>query len=349
MIYVNARFLTQEMTGVQRFAEEISLALKAIRDDVVFLSPPGVLREVIANKLNVEIIGTRSGHAWEQLDLPKYLRKKNSPLLINLCSTAPVFYKNKVVTHHDVIYKRYPQSYSRSFRLFYNMLVPLMIKSSKKLITVSEFSKKEIAETFNYQPENISVVSNAVNSSFTSLVGNTDKERYLLLVSSRNFHKNFHGAIAAFSKLVEKNDLSLKIIGAANHSFSEFDLSDGEIRNIEFLGRVDDATLIKLYQNAMGFVFPSFYEGFGIPPLEAQACGCPVISSNKASMPEVLQDSVLYFDPYDVDDIARRMKELIEDDSLRSSLIAKGYANVQRFSWHLSASKVDGIINELTS
>ncbi|HGA3040197.1 TPA: glycosyltransferase family 4 protein [Serratia marcescens] len=348
MIYVNARFLTQEMTGVQRFAEEISLNLRSIRDDVVFVSPPGVLRNEIAEKLGVEIIGHRSGHAWEQLDLPRYLKKKGSPLLINLCSTAPIFYTNKVVTHHDVIYKRYPQSYSKSFRLFYNTLVPLMLKSSKKLITVSEFSKKEISETFNYNADNIIVVSNAVNSSFTpSINPGSSKERYLLLVSSKNYHKNFHGAIAAFSQLAGHGNFSLKIIGAANGSFSEMNLTDEQVDNIEFMGRVDDATLIKLYQGALGFVFPSFYEGFGIPPLEAQACGCPVISSNKASMPEVLQDSALYFDPYNIDDIALHMKALIDDECLRNELKEKGYLNVKRFSWHSSATKVNEIINGL--
>jgi glycosyltransferase involved in cell wall biosynthesis len=347
MIYVNARFLTQEMTGVQRFAEEISLSLRSIRDDVVFVSPPGILREDVAKKLGVEIIGHRAGHAWEQVDLPRYLKKKGSPLLINLCSTAPIFYTNKVVTHHDVIYKRYPQSYSKSFRVFYNTLVPLMLKSSKKLITVSEFSKKEISEAFNYNANNIVVVSNAVNSSFTPSIDHGSKERYLLLVSSKNYHKNFHGAIAAFSQLAGYGNLSLKIIGAANGSFSEMNLTNEHVDNIEFMGRVDDAALIKLYQGALGFVFPSYYEGFGIPPLEAQACGCPVISSNKASMPEVLLDSALYFDPYNIDDIALHMKELIDDENLRSELREKGYLNVKRFSWYSSASKVNEIINEL--
>lgn len=347
MIYVNARFLTQEMTGVQRFAEEISLSLRSIRDDVVFVSPPGILREDVAKKLGVEIIGHRAGHAWEQVDLPRYLKKKGSPLLINLCSTAPIFYTNKVVTHHDVIYKRYPQSYSKSFRVFYNTLVPLMLKSSKKLITVSEFSKKEISEAFNYNANNIVVVSNAVNSSFTPSIDHGSKERYLLLVSSKNYHKNFHGAIAAFSQLAGYGNLSLKIIGAANGSFSEMNLTNEHVDNIEFMGRVDDVALIKLYQGALGFVFPSYYEGFGIPPLEAQACGCPVISSNKASMPEVLLDSALYFDPYNIDDIALHMKELIDDENLRSELREKGYLNVKRFSWYSSASKVNEIINEL--
>jgi len=222
-----------------------------------------------------------------------------------------------------------------------------MLKSSKKLITVSEFSKKEISEAFNYNANNIVVVSNAVNSSFTPSIDHGSKERYLLLVSSKNYHKNFHGAIAAFSQLAGYGNLSLKIIGAANGSFSEMNLTNEHVDNIEFMGRVDDAALIKLYQGALGFVFPSYYEGFGIPPLEAQACGCPVISSNKASMPEVLLDSALYFDPYNIDDIALHMKELIDDENLRSELREKGYLNVKRFSWYSSASKVNEIINEL--
>ncbi|HDU8665065.1 TPA: glycosyltransferase family 1 protein, partial [Serratia liquefaciens] len=123
MLFVNARYLTQELTGVQRFAEQISLSLKVIRDDVVFLAPPGVLRNNVANKLQVREIGSKSGHFWEQIELPRYLKKNGSGLLLNLGSTAPVFYNNQIVTHHDVTYKRYPESFSRKFRLLYGFLI----------------------------------------------------------------------------------------------------------------------------------------------------------------------------------------------------------------------------------
>ena len=144
MLFVNARYLTQELTGVQRFAEQISLSLNDIRDDIIFLSPPGILRKDVAEQLQVKEIGSKSGHQWEQIELPRFLKNNDSGLLLNLGSTAPVFYNNQIVTHHDVTYKRYPESFSKKFRLFYGFLIPMMLKHSKKLLTVSEFSKKEI-------------------------------------------------------------------------------------------------------------------------------------------------------------------------------------------------------------
>ncbi|HDS5482516.1 TPA: glycosyltransferase family 4 protein, partial [Serratia liquefaciens] len=116
---------------------------------------------------------------------------------------------------------------------------------------------------------------------------------------------------------------------------------------IKFMGRVEDDEMICLYQNALAFVFPSFYEGFGIPPLEAQACGCPVISSNMASMPEILRDSAIYFDPSDEVGIASAMERIILDNDLRVNLIRNGDFNVKRFSWDASAAKISKMVDDL--
>ncbi|HAT3731671.1 TPA: glycosyltransferase family 4 protein, partial [Serratia marcescens] len=122
-----------------------------------------------------------------------------------------------------------------------------------------------------------------------------------------------------------------------------------DLSSIKFLGRVSDEELVKLYSNALAFIFPSFYEGFGIPPLEAQACGCPVASSNRASLPEVLSDSVLYFSPDDEEDIIKAMELLINDQVIRSDLIERGFRNVKRFSWDNSAKKLNDLIISLES
>lgn len=349
MLFVNARYLTQELTGVQRFAEQISLSLKDIRDDLVFLSPPGVLRKDVANKLQVIEIGSKSGHLWEQIELPRYLKRNGSGLLLNLGSTAPVFYENQIVTHHDVTYKRYPESFSKKFRLFYSLLVPAMLKNSRKLLTVSDFSRREINDVYGYPNEKIAIIYNAVSEDFKKELRPNGAEKYLLAVSSPNFHKNFHGMLKAFELLDGKYNVSLKIIGKTATSFSRQDFSSliKDSNKIKFMGRVDDDEMISLYQNALAFVFPSFYEGFGIPPLEAQSCGCPVISSSMASMPEILRDSAIYFDPKNEADIASAMERIILDSSLRAELINKGDANVQRFSWHDSADKVSRIVDEL--
>ena len=351
MIYVNGRFLTQEITGVQRFAEEITVHLQKIRQDITILCPPNVCKSRISNLNNIKIVGKNTGHVWEQYDLPGYLKNTDDSLLINLSNTAPVFYKNKIVTHHDITYKRYPNSYSFKFRAAYNFLIPLILKSSKALITVSEFSKNEICSEYNYDVKKTHVVYNSTSSEFYPKGKRKNSDLYILAVSSSNFHKNFHGLINAFKNMSDRKGVKLKIIGGWNKSFNNPEL--GSIINnvnseeINFLGRVSDEELIDLYSNALAFVFPSFYEGFGIPPLEAQACGCPVASSNRASLPEVLSDSVLYFSPDSEKEIITAMELLIRSDEKREELINRGFINVKRFSWANSADKLNDVIREI--
>lgn len=340
MIYINARFLTQEITGVQRFAEMLSLELRQKNNDIVFVCPKGVLRESVARQLQVKQIGFCRGHLWEQVELPIYLKKLGSPLLLNLGSTGPIFYKNKIITHHDITYLRYPQSYSKTFLMFYKYLIPMMISTSRHLLTVSEFSKKEITSTYKYPARKTSVIYNAAGQEFLPGKRN-ESEIYFLTVASGNYHKNHHGMIEAFLKFKKENpesrDIKLKIIGDALNVSSH---TIRKMKDIEFLGRIDDSELINLYQNAYAFIFPSFYEGFGIPPLEAQSCGCPVLASNKASIPEILGDSALYFDPFNKDEIVISMISIIKNENIRLSLIKKGHENITRFSWERSADKM---------
>ncbi|MFS7245328.1 glycosyltransferase family 4 protein [Rahnella inusitata] len=350
MIYINGRFLTQNMTGVQRFAEEISLQIEHMRDDVILLVPDvkAIKKQSLLKRFNIEEVPGLNGHLWEQITLPLYLLRKKSPLLINLGNTAPVFYSHQVVTHHDITYLKYPKSFPFSFRLLYRIISPLMIRNSKQVVTVSQFSRSEISSQYRCQEEKIKIIYNAVSDLFEptkEVTSEPDKERYLLAVSSTNYHKNFHGLIDAFSDA--NLDIDLKIIGDSADVFSTLDLKRNHPR-IHFVGRVNDDELVKLYQHATAFVFPSFYEGFGIPPLEAQACGCPVISSNTASMPEVLGESVLYFNPESKREIINALSLIVSDVELRAQLVEKGFKNKERFSWGESASKLNDIIRNVS-
>lgn len=338
------------MTGVQRFAEEISLQIEYMRDDVILLVPDvkAIKKQSLLKRFNIEEVPGLNGHLWEQITLPLYLLRRKSPLLINLGNTAPVFYSHQVVTHHDITYLKYPKSFPFSFRLLYRIISPLMIRNSKQVVTVSQFSRSEISSQYRCQEEKIKIIYNAVSDLFEptkEVTSEPDKERYLLAVSSTNYHKNFHGLIDAFSDA--NLDIDLKIIGDSADVFSTLDLKRNHPR-IHFVGRVNDDELVKLYQHATAFVFPSFYEGFGIPPLEAQACGCPVISSNTASMPEVLGESVLYFNPESKREIINSLSLIVSDVELRAQLVEKGFKNKERFSWGESASKLNDIIRNVS-
>jgi len=145
MIAINARFLTQETRGVQRFAEQVCLELGAMRKDLTFVAPQDTPVNGSAERLQVRRIGRNRGHLWEQLDLPLWLASNGRPPLVSLCNTAPLIYSNQIATHHDITYVRHPESYSRTFRGLYKGLTPLLLKRIKALITVSDFSRKEIA------------------------------------------------------------------------------------------------------------------------------------------------------------------------------------------------------------
>lgn len=349
MIVVNARFLTQSVTGVQRYAIEISRELKKVYHvNIVFVCPRNIMHQEIADKLDAKIIGKHTGHLWEQLDLPLYLKRHGTSLLLCLCNMAPLFYKNKIVTIHDVAYEVYPQTFNKLFLYTYRFMIPRIIKSAKKVITVSEFSKSEIVKYYGTDSQKIVVVYNAVSSDFHKV---EDKQmqnnKYILAVSSLNYRKNFIAVLEAF-KIFQKgnNDVSLYIIGdLKNANFASIDTEQyKEGQRVRFLGRVSDEDLMRYYSNAAAFVYPSIYEGFGIPPLEAQKCGCPVLVSDIPPLHEVVNDSAIYCNPYDVNDIVKGLARILASSRLYEEL---GLDNVRRFSWKVSAEKVTHIISSM--
>ena len=159
--------------------------------------------------------------------------------------------------------------------------------------------------------------------------------------------KNFKNLILAFNRL-DIEDLELIIVGSDHSVFKNQDLKKviQSNKHTHFTGYLSDDELAQLYKNAMLFIYPSLYEGFGIPPLEAMAFGCPTIVSNITSLPEVCGDAAYYVDPYDINDIAKGMKEVLENDNLRSNLINKGYDRVKLFSWEKSAMKIIEVIKK---
>ncbi|AZR81695.1 glycosyl transferase family 1 [Thiomicrospira sp. S5] len=347
MIVVNARFLSQNISGVQRYAIEISRQLKILGYGVRFFAPNNLIHKELADELDVEIIGNLTGHLWEQYELPRYLSKLRNPLLLNLCNTAPLFYKNNVVTLHDIAFERYPRTFSWKFRYAYQLAIPRIARSSKKLLTDSAFSKDEISAVYGVDRNKIDIVHCSVSGRFCFSEKETT-EKYILAVSSLNYQKNFHALIQAFNLLKDKN-IKLYLVGAINKNFADHKLVENieSNSNIKFMGRVNDDELVQLYSNALCFVYPSLYEGFGIPPLEAQACGCPCVVSSAASLPEACADSVVYCDPFDVSDMAKKIQLVVNDETLRGELRAKGFENIKRFSWTKSAKQIIQIIEGL--
>lgn len=355
MIYINGRFLLQEQTGVNRFAYELCKALKKSGTIFILLCPHGEIKECYdITGFSIKHCGWGKSHVWEQLFLPFFFLKiGGNNLLINFTGIGPIVLKNKIMTIHDLAFMVNPKWYSSSYIFLYKTLTPLSAATSLKILTVSEFSKNEIIRLLNIKKEKIVVIYNAVSSSFMKPDAQQEnlpvKEKYILAVSSIDPRKNFAALLKAFSML-EDTDIKLYIIGGQNriYSTSVEQLSANILpEKIKWLGRVTDTELKHYYYHALCFVYPSLYEGFGIPPLEAMAMGVPVIVSDIPPIKEVCGDVALYINPLDPKDIARKITLLINSKELQSELRAKGHSRYQKFDWNQSAQILSVTIAEI--
>ena len=344
MIVINSRFLTQDITGVQRFAIEISKQLKRLySEDIQFVCPKNIVHENLAKELEAKTIGNLTGHLWEQVELPFYLKKNGSPLLLNLGNTAPLLYSNKITVLHSLSFLNKKWN-SLLFHFLYKITVPLNLMSSKFIFTVSQYTNQEITEHYSYINllDKMDVIYNgSFGSKKLNIQSTENKQNYLLYVGSISSSKNVKGLVDAMNLVrIQHKDIDLKIVGSLNNKlFKDEKIVSNQF--IEFCGHINNPDELKeLYLHAKAFVFPSLYESFGIPPLEAQECGCPIVISNTTALPEIFNDSALYFDPYNVNGIASKIITLLNNENLQKELIGKGFENIKRFSWETSAKKI---------
>lgn len=346
MIYINGRFLTQPMTGVNRFAYELTRALIYQGVDVIVVCPKNELvPDYDTSGFRIIKYGFGSSHVWEQISFPFFFLDKSDYLLLNFTGAGPVAILNKIITIHDLAFLENPSWYSKSYVMLYKFLTPLSAKTSKRILTVSEFSKKEIINKLGVDGEKIKVIYNAAticNKEDKSILGKVP-ESFLLAVSSIDPKKNLGRLVSVFSKLP---DFNLVVVGGWRKTFGEVNVSSIG-KNVLFLGRVSDAELTSLYKKATAFVFPSLYEGFGIPPIEAMSYGCPVVASDIEVMHEVCGESAIYVNPTDEDDIRDKILQISNKPLLLSTLCRKGHENIKRFSWEKSAQELVNLIRQL--
>jgi len=347
--FINGRFLTQKTSGVQRFAREIVKALDrqltATRDgdEWVLLAPQGVVIDMPLSAITQRHVGGFSGHLWEQTQLFGASRRGK---LVNLCNSGPVLHGKSLTVIHDAMIFRTPENFSRPYRAVHGTLGHLLSRRGR-IATVSEFSKRELNETIG--AKNVTVIPNSCehlasitpDDAVLQRLGLTPG-RYLLFVGSPTPNKNILRAVEAI-RLMGDQAPDFVVVGAAAFSVFRADLpgtENGVPQNdrVKFAGRLSDEEIVALYTHANALVFPSLYEGFGIPPLEAMLLGCPVLSSNIAPSQEVCGEAALYFDPSDPHDIARAIVHLAENPDLRREMIDRGHRRAALFSWDRSAS-----------
>lgn len=324
-LYVNARFLTQPVSGVQRYGIECCRKIKKKYNECVFLVPHNVYNKDVADELGVTVVGSRTGHLWEQVDLPAYLKKNNNPPLFNPCNTAPLLYGNNYLTLHDLAFYHHPEWNSGLFAKWYNFLVPRIVRRSKHVFTVSNTVKREIIDAYDLSPNTISVTYNGIAESMLQPSDNIEKENVILSVGSFNKRKNHHSLIQAFCESDLKGDYRLVITGDKNKVFSETGINEEELvrNNITVLRNLSEAELVAMYCQAELVVSLSLYEGFGIPVLEGLFHGCKVVCSDIPVYQELFADAAIFCNPADIHSIVTAIKQAAASNAPQKNVVAE--------------------------
>ena len=263
----------------------------------------------------------------------------------------------------DLAVYRMPEVYQRSRVLWWRLQYRYVCRRARFFLAISEFTKKEMTDVLGIPPERIYVIPCACSERMrrvddpAALAAVREKydlrSQYVLFVGNSNPRKNLGRMIRAFDLLKERTGLDYQLVIAGEQGWRfdrEAALSDIKHRqDVRFIGFVPDGDMPALYSGAGLFAFPTLYEGFGIPVLEAQRCGVPVVTSSCSSLPEAAGDGAQYADPYDVESIAEAMRSVLEDKVLAAALVEKGYANARRFSWQASAEKLNEVIEREVS
>lgn len=253
----------------------------------------------------------------------------------NAPPTSPVSF---VFTVFDLIHLRMPDMGGTRKRLYYRLHVKPAVRRARAVLTGSEYSRTEIVDWSGVDPDRVVVIGCGTASDFTPEGAAFQLGfPYLLYVGNRKAHKNLPRLVQAFARVQEQDSLHLVLPGALEPDLLALAHAEGVGDRLVFLGPVSDKQLPELYRGAVALVFPSLYEGFGLPPLEAMACGTPVVSSTATSLAEVVGDAALAIDPLDVDSIAHGIDRIVSDDGLRAELRERGLERAARFSWQRTA------------
>ena len=338
-LVVNGRFRLQKMTGIQRVGEAITARLQT---PYVVIKPQ-------------KHAGGMAGHAWEQFVLPARAKGR---LIWGPCNTGPITAASQVLTIHDAAVFDHPEWFSQSFVRLNRGLWPTLAKRARHIVTVSHFSKGRISEVLNIPENKITVIWNGVGESFkpssraaieiaTASVGIANRP-YFATLSTIEPRKNLKLVLQAWTKAKPylPSDMVLLVIGGngAKAVFGrprtdDFTTSEGVV----FSGYVAETMLPPLLSGAQGVLYPSIYEGFGLPVLEAMACGVPAVTTHLTSLPEVGGDAALYVDAEDPQGLANTLINLANSEDLRRERSAMGLERAKLFSWDQAAASMDTI------
>lgn len=344
------RFLTQRITGVQRFAFSICQELDKLAKNSLSLPMVGLLPKQKINpqylgylfkNIQIKQVGKLKGHLWEQFELPWFSRQN---LLLNLCNTAPLIKFRQLITLHDAIFMTNLDSQKLWFKLWYRYLAKISSTNSHKVFTVSEFSKKELNRLLGIKLDKICVLGNAASINQYSY-DDTILEKlslvskhFFLIIGSNSRRKNTQMITRLFAS---ESSLQQNILVVVGGQFSNLGhVNHIQAANIIYADYVEDSALRSLYHHAKALIFPSIYEGFGIPVLEAMSESTPVIASNIPVLHEVCgNNGALYFDPNCPLEVVLAIQKL-NDNKFKSQFIKNGLVRASAYSWRKFAQQI---------
>lgn len=337
-VHINGKWLGQPFTGVQRYSAEVaSRVVLADGVDWVLHVPRDATPPDWALEGSVDVRVSRvNGLVFEQFHLPWASRGR---LLLNFGGVAPLLKRRQSVTFHDATPFRFPSTYRRTFVLFYFVAYFLLSRSARRVSTVSEFSRRELAAVLRLSPSRIHVVpcaAGGIGSATPVAPDVPDVADAYLVVGTFAKHKNLLDPVRA----IAASGRHVVVVGAAADDKVYARSSETFGPGVTVAQRLTDGELAWLYGRVRALVFPSAYEGFGLPVLEAQVLGCPVIASRAASIPEVGGNAALYFEPTDIDAMMTQINVFENTVGKREEMIGQGFENSLRFSWDRTAKIV---------
>ncbi len=359
-VYVlDGRVMTPHFPGLGRYAHGLAQALppllKADEALHVLVAPATAPRPT--HSLPLRCTPFDLNQQWE---VPRALRTLQAQVYHSLYLLMP--YRPGVPTVlsvNDLIPLTRPAESSLRARLFFALSLSLALRTARAVTTLSEHTRRDLLARFAYPPERVTVIPLAAEEQFRpqdqrTILSLREKyslpQRFVLYVGSNKPHKNLPGLVQAWSQV--HTDALLVIAGAWDSRYPQARIEAVQRQQetrIRWLGPVPEADLPALYAAATGFVFPSLYEGFGLPPLEALACGTPVVCSNAASLPEVVGDAALLCDARTPAALAEALQRLLDDGALRASLRERGLEQARRFSWTRTAGLTLDLYRQVTA
>lgn len=366
-IAIDLTTLADNFSGIERYALNISLNLiKHKEHNFVLIFKEKVFPEFdnIPHD-NFECVVLKRNHKllFNLFRLPKALKKIKADCYLFLAFPPPLFFKRRriISTIHDLCCWDYPETMTFGSRWYFRVCFKSAVKKSKKIITVSEFSKERIKDKYDCPSDKIAVCYSGLSESFLNFSKNPDcnvfdkynlPQKYILSLSTIEPRKNLRLLLDAYSSLMQEDNQIIDLVLAGRRGWKEDNLLKGIDEKVKaklhFTGFIEDKDLPKIYSCAECFVFPSKYEGFGLPPLEAMACGTIVLSSQTASMPEILSDKVFYFTSNDVDSLKENLKRIfLLSDLEKDKLIRDGFNHVKSFEWQSSSDKILNLLINL--